>query len=174
MEYELGEVLLTRSQIASGVSKIAQEISKSYANDRPIVISLLVGAFVFCADLVREIGGDCLIEFIKAKSYQGSNSSGNVIISGLDALHLENKSVLLVEDIIDTGLTLNAVLQQILAKKPKSVKVATLLDKPSRRKVNLKPDYVCFSIPDHFVVGYGLDYDNKYRNLPDIHMMRMK
>lgn len=174
MEYELGEVLLTRHQIASGVGKIAQEIRMELNDDRPIIISLLVGSFMFCADLVREMGGDCQIEFIKANSYQGCNSTGNVIVSGLDALHLENKSILLVEDIIDTGLTLNAVLQQIHAKRPKSVKIATLLDKPSRRKVNLKPDYVCFSIPDHFVVGYGLDYDNKYRNLPDIHMMRMK
>lgn len=174
MEFELGEVLLSGDQISSGVGEIAHKINLEYANQWPVIVSLLVGGFVFCADLVRKLDIDCQIEFIRAKSYQGTNSTGNVAVLGLEAIQLENRSVLLVEDIIDTGLTLNAVIQKILEQNPKSVKIATLLDKPSRRKVDLKPDFACFTIPDHFVVGYGLDYDNRYRNLPDIHVMRKK
>lgn len=174
MEFELGEVLLERGQIATQVRKIAQEISLDFGNDHPIVIPLLTGAFVFCADLVRELKLDCQIEFIKASSYQGSNSTGTVSIEGLEHLNLKNQSILIVEDIIDTGLTLSKVSQEVWSKSPKTVKIATLLDKPSRRKVEFKPDYTCFTIPDHFVVGYGLDFNEKYRNLPDIHQMRMK
>lgn len=174
MEFELGEVLLERGQIATHVRKIAQEISLDFGNDRPIVIPLLTGAFVFCADLVRELKLDCQIEFIKASSYQGSNSTGTVSIAGLEHLNLKNQSILIVEDIIDTGLTLSKVSQEVWSKSPKTVKIATLLDKPSRRKVEFKPDYTCFTIPDHFVVGYGLDFNERYRNLPDIHQMRMK
>lgn len=174
MEFELGEVLLERGQIATAVGRIAREISLDFGDDRPVVIPLLTGAFVFCADLVRELSFDCQIEYIKASSYQGSNSTGKVAVEGLEKLDLKNRSILIVEDIIDTGLTLSKVSQEVWSKSPKAVKIATLLDKPSRRKVELKPDYTCFTIPDHFVVGYGLDFNERYRNLPDIHQMRMK
>jgi hypoxanthine phosphoribosyltransferase len=174
MEFELGAVLIKRTEIVSAVAKMAQQISFDFKSDPPVVMPLLTGAFIFCADLVRMLEFDCQVEFIKAKSYQGSATTGKVEINGLDRLNLKNRRVLLVEDIIDTGLTLSSVKKEIEAKSPKEIKVATLLDKPSRRVTELAPDYCGFTIPDHFVVGYGLDFNEKYRNLPDICQMRMK
>jgi hypoxanthine phosphoribosyltransferase len=174
MEFELGDVLLPARQIADAVSRMAQDISLDYRKDPPVIIPLLTGAFIFCADLVRQLDFECQIMFVKAASYQGTNTSGTVTISGLDQLNLKNRRILVVEDIIDTGLTLAKVVEAISQKSPKDVRIATLLDKPSRRVSKISPDYTGFSIPDHFVVGYGLDFNDRFRNLPDICQMRMK
>jgi hypoxanthine phosphoribosyltransferase len=174
MEFELGTVLVKRAEIVPVVARMAQQICFDYKSEPPVIISLLTGAFIFCADLVRMLDFDCQIEFIRAKSYHGLSTTGKVEITGIDILNLKNRRILIVEDIIDTGLTLSSVIKEIEAKSPKEIKVATLLDKPSRRQTELVPDYCGFTIPDHFVVGYGLDFNDKYRNLPDICQMRMK
>jgi hypoxanthine phosphoribosyltransferase len=174
MELELGDVMIGKSEIKSKIGYLAQSIREEYGRKMPVFIGLLTGSFIFCADLVREFGESVSVAFIKASSYDGTSTTGKVAVTGLDALNLKDQRVLLVEDIVDTGLTLSSVIEQIKQKSPKDVKVVALLDKPSRRKADIKPDFAGFSIPDHFVVGYGLDCNEQYRNLPDIHQMRIR
>lgn len=173
MELTLGEVLIPSREIGSKVSFLADRIAEEYGSELPVFVALLTGSFIFCSDLVRQFTRSVQVCFIKASSYIGTNTTGKVTITGLDGLNLKDQRVLIVEDIVDTGLTLNSVMETLKQKSPKDVKVVSLLDKPSRRKVDFTPDFVGFSIPDYFVVGYGLDCNEQYRNLPDIHQMRI-
>ncbi len=162
------EVLIDREKIAKRVKELAEEISKDFENEDPLMIGILNGAFIFMADLVREMKVPVEVEFIRVKSYCGTNTTGCVEVL-LDVPEcVKGKNVVIVEDIVDTGITMNYLLNRVKNKGAKSVKVCALLDKPSRRIVDIKPDYVGFEIPDYFVVGYGLDYNGKYRELPDI------
>ena len=134
-----------------------------------MVVCILKGAFIFCADLVRNLDLPCEIDFISASSYgAGTTTSGNVKINKDVEHDVENKHVILVEDIVDSGLTLKTLKEFFLARRPASLKICCLLDKKERRQADIEVDYSCFTIPDAFVVGYGLDYDGRYRNLPDI------
>jgi hypoxanthine phosphoribosyltransferase len=165
----LGTVLLEAAAIRSRVGELGVQIAADYAGRTPLLVAVLKGASIFHADLVRSIPLDLSCDFIAVGSYGNSTqSSGEVrILKDLDQSP-EGKDVLLVEDIVDTGLTLNYLIRNLEGRAPKSLKIVALLNKPSRRKIDVTVDYVGFTIPDVFVVGYGLDYDQRYRNLPDI------
>ena len=160
------KVLISADELAIEIKKLGQKISIDYAGKEIIVIGVLKGAFIFLADLVRAISLPCQIDFMQAQSYNGVNSTGIVNIIKDIEINVEGKDVIVVEDILDTGRTLFAICETLKAKKAKSVKVCTFLDKPARRVVDISADYSCYEIPDNFVVGYGLDHEEKYRNIP--------
>lgn len=163
------KTLITERQIRSKISELAQEIAKDNSSGHLHVLFVLKGAFVFCADLLRALSHynlDVTVDYVIAKSYVGTRSSGEVKFS-VD-VDIKGKDVLLLEDIIDTGRTLKRLKEQLMKLQPKSLSTVCLLDKPSRRQVDIKLNYVGFEIEDRFVVGYGLDCDEKYRYLPFI------
>ena len=164
------KILFTQEQIEKKVSELAKWVNKTYKNSKDlIVIGLLKGSIPFLAQLIKEIRVDHAIDFIVASSYSGgTHSSGNVKIVMDLATDIENKDVLIVEDIIDSGITLFKVKNNLLTRKPKSLKIMTLLDKPIRRKADVKADIYGFEVPDEFLAGYGLDVNEKLRNLPYI------
>ena len=167
---DLDRVLLTREEIAGKVRELGETITRDYQGKAPVLVCILKGASIFFADLIREIDLPMTLDFMAISSYGSATKTSGVvrILKDLDK-DVVGKDVIIVEDIVDSGVTLS-YLKKILAQRgAKSLKVAALLDKPARRKVpDLQVDYRCFDIPDAFVVGYGLDYDQKYRNLPDI------
>ena len=162
-------VLISREQIAKRVAELAERITHDYAGETILFVGVLKGASIFLSDLARQVKLDATFDFISVSSYgSGKQSSGEVkLIKDVDQ-SLEGKNVIIVEDILDTGLTLSFLLKQFQNHKPKSLKIAALLDKISRRVTEVRGDYVGFEIPDEFVVGYGLDYAERYRNLPDV------
>ena len=159
-------IMLTPEEIQQKVSEIGSQISKEYDGKKITAISVLNGAFMFTADLLRTLTVDVELRFIRAKSYLGTQSSGNVEVTKTEKIDVKDKHVLIIEDIIDSGRTLEALKEKFKDLGCASVKMVTFLDKPSRRVVNVTPDYCCYQIEDKFVVGYGLDYDEKYRQLP--------
>ena len=161
------EVLISREKVEARIAELAKEIEKDYAGKNLVCVGLLKGSVMFMSDLIKSVNLDSRIDFMKVSSYgSGTDSTGVVkILKDVD-LDLAGKDVLIVEDIIDTGLTIVNVKDFLSKKNPNSIKVCTLLDKPSRRKVQVEGEYVGFEIPDEFVVGYGLDLDEKYRNIP--------
>ena len=163
------KVLLSHDRIQARIAEMGQEITRDYAGREPHLVGVLKGAFPFLTDLSRSIELPMTLDFIAVSSYGASTkTSGEVrLIKDLDQ-GLDGRDLLVVEDIVDTGLTLNYLLNLLRARGPRSLKVATLLSKPSRRLVEIPVDYVGFTIDDHFVVGYGLDFNEKYRNLRDI------
>lgn len=162
-------VLITKEEIAAAIEKAGKEIDKIYDGRPILLVSILKGAFVFMADLCRAVSVPCEIGFMCAQSYyQGTVSSGVVKITMDLTQDISGYHVVIVEDIIDTGRTLNDVIKLLKARNPLSLRVVTLLDKPSRRLVDFKADLSLFTIPDHFVIGYGLDCGEYYRNLPYI------
>lgn len=164
-------VLYSEEELALSVKKLGAEITEEYKGKKLLVVCVLKGAFVFTADLVRSIDNDMQIAFITAKSYVCTSSTGNVSISGdhdFMGLDLREWDVLLVEDILDTGRTLCELKKKFASMGAPSVKIAVMLDKPSRRVADITPDFKCYEIEDKFVVGCGLDYDERYRNLPFI------
>ena len=159
-------ILLTKSQIADKVQELGAQISEDYQDKNPILIGLLKGSVVFLADLMRTLTIPHTIDFIRASSYgAGMTSSGQVRVTSMD-VDVENRHVLLIEDIIDSGVTLRYIKEVFLEKKPASLCVCALLDKPASRRTSEKVDYCGFTIPDVFVVGYGLDWNEQYRHLP--------
>lgn len=166
---KIKRVLVSEEEIREATKKLGKEISDSYDGNPILLVSILKGAFVFMADLSREITVPCEIGFMCAKSYySGTVSTGAVKITMDLEQDISKYHVIIVEDIIDTGRTLNDVVMLLKARNPLSLKVVTLLDKPSRRKVDFKADVTLFTIPDYFVIGYGLDCGEYYRNLPYI------
>lgn len=161
-------VLISEDEIRAAIEKAGADISASYDGRPILLVSILKGAFVFLADLCRAISVPCEIGFMVAKSYQGTNSTGKVNITMDLDRDISGYHVIIVEDIIDTGRTLKDVVEILRSRGPLSLKVVTLLDKPSRRKVDFTADVSLFTIPDHFVIGYGLDCDEQYRSLPYI------
>ena len=166
---KIEKVLIQESDLKRRVKELAERISEDYKGETVTFICILSGASVFFADLVRELHLDVRFEFMSVSSYgSGTVSSGEVKILK-DVNHpIAGKNVIIVEDIIDSGCTLSYLKRVLEQREPKSIKVCTILDKPSRRKVDFKGDYVGFEIPDEFVIGYGLDYDGRYRNLKDV------
>jgi len=162
-------VLIRHASIEKRVKAVAHRISRDFKGQRIHLIGVLKGACIFLSDLVREINLETSIDFIAVSSYgRGKDSSGQVrLLKDLDS-NIKGLNVILVEDILDTGLTLNYLLRVLRQRKPKSLRVAALLDKPSRRIQPVKADYIGFKIPNEFVVGYGLDYSERYRNLKDV------
>lgn len=166
---EIKKILVSREEIAKRVAELGKQISEDYKGESVTLVCTLRGASIFFADLVREIEGDVEIDFIAVSSYgAGTKSSGEVKMIKDLSEPIKDKNVIIVEDIIDTGITLCYLKKLLLARAPKSLKVCSLLDKPSRRKVDFKGDYVGFEIENEFVVGYGLDYDEKMRNFKDV------
>jgi hypoxanthine phosphoribosyltransferase len=163
------QVLLSRKEIEATVKKMAAEIGQDYLGKRPLLLAVLKGSFMFLADLVRCIDLPLEVEFVRLSSYgTGTESSGRVRVKhGLSAL-VKGRDVLIIEDIVDTGLTTSFLLDYLRKKKPASVKLCALTDKPARRRTPVHIDYLGFTVPDKFLVGYGLDWDEKFRNLPDI------
>ena len=162
---------LSEADIADKVKALAEQINTDYKDKKPLLIAVLNGSFIFAADLFRHITIAADISFIKLASYQGTKSTGKVITAiGLDT-NVAGRDVIIVEDIIDTGKTLHEFLPQLLSHQPASLKVAVLLHKPEATVHKIPIDYTCFSIPNKFVVGYGLDYDSLGRNLPAIYQL---
>src|SRR5262245_18614703 len=163
------EILITTDRIKARISEMGAEIARDYADRRPELICVLKGAMPFMSDLMRAIDLNLSIDFIAVSSYgKGKNSTGEVkIVKDLDG-PLEGRDIILVEDILDTGLTLSYLANNFRSRGASTIKIATLLNKPDRRKVEVTPDYVGFEIPDKFVAGYGLDFAERYRNLPYI------
>lgn len=163
------EILFTEEQIRERVKEVGKQISADYGKDPILMVGILKGSVPFMADLMRATVGKIEIDFMAVSSYgAGTKSSGVVrIIKDLDH-DIEGKNVIIVEDIIDTGLTLQYLKEYLLKRNPASLKIATCLDKPSRRVVDIKPDYCCFEVEDKFIVGYGLDADQQFRQLPYI------
>ena len=172
---DLDKILYTKEQIAEGVKALGKKITADYEGKDLVMVCILKGATPFFADLIREISLPLSIDFMVVSSYGASTkSSGEVrMIKDLDR-SINGKDVLIVEDIVDTGMTLSYLKRALSGRGVNSIKIASLLDKPSRRKVKLDVDYYCFQIPDAFVVGYGLDYDEMYRNLPDVGILSPK
>ena len=173
MKEDVLRVLLSEDEIREKVRELGGKITADYKNSNLMLVTVLKGAVVFLADLMRQIDVPAEIDFMVVSSYgSGVKSSGVVkIVKDLD-VHLAGKDILIVEDILDSGLTLSYIKELLESRGPRSIRIATLLDKPSRRKVDLQADYIGFSVPDEFVIGYGLDYDEKYRNLPYIGILK--
>ena len=167
---DLERILVTREEIQRKVRELGQIITKDYAGRNPVFVCILKGACVFFTDLIREVSLPLSTDFMAISSYGSATKTSGVvrILKDLDN-DILGKDVIIVEDIVDTGITLNYLTKILIQRGASSLKIAALLDKTARRRVpDLKVDYVCFDIPDAYVVGYGLDYDQKYRNLPDI------
>ena len=174
LEHDIGEVLLSEAEIAAKTAELGRRISEDYAGRNLTLVSVLKGSLPFMADLMRQIPLPLRIDLMEVSSYGGAatESSGLVRIMKDLSASIVDEDVLLVEDIIDTGLTLNYLVRYLRGKSPASLKICTLLDKPARRLVDIPVDYVGFEIPDQFVVGYGLDYGERYRNLRFVGVLR--
>lgn len=173
MHPDVKEILINEEQIAARVKELGAKISQDYQGKEFILVSVLTGAMPFTVDLLRQIQGDVMLDTMIASSYGAETCScGKVKISKDIKTEIAGKHVLVVDDIIDTGLTLMRLVEQLRERKPASLKTCVFLDKPSRRTVNFKADYCGYEIPDAFAIGYGLDYAEKYRNLPYVGMIK--
>ena len=173
LDKDVERVLFSEEELKNRVAEIAAEITRDYAGKEPLLVSVLRGSFVFMADLVRQINLPCTVDFMSVSSYgAGTSSSGQVKIIKDLSEQIEGKDLIVVEDILDSGNTLSYLLKILQARHPASVRLCTLLDKPSRRVKEVELHYAGFSIPDYFVVGYGLDYAERYRNLPYIGVLK--
>ena len=173
LEQDIERVLFTEEELKARVAEIAARINKDYAGKEPMLISVLRGSFIFMADLARAITLPCTVDFMAVSSYgSGTTSSGQVKITKDLSESIEGRDIIVVEDILDSGNTLSYLFQLLQARHPASVRLCTLLDKPSRRTKPITADYTGFTVDDLFVVGYGLDYAEKYRNLPYIGILK--
>ena len=174
MEKDIQEVMLTEAQIQARIAELGEILTEDYRDKNPVIIGVMKGVVVFYADMVRKINVPCEMEFMWISSYEGTDSTGSVVIKRDIGAEIKGRHVLILEDIFDTGNSLSFVHKHLMEKEPASLKICTLLDKPSRRKpgVTLQADYVGFTIPNAFVVGYGLDYNEYYRNLPYVGILK--
>lgn len=174
LDRDIDHILVTEERLKAKVNELGAQITKDYEGRDLLLVSILKGSVVFMADLMRAIRMPCGIDFMVVSSYGGANttSTGLVkIVKDLDQ-DLSGKDLLIVEDILDTGITLSHLVPMLKLRNPASVRLCTILSKPSRRKADIEPDYLGFEVPDEFVVGYGLDYDEKYRNLPYVGVLK--
>ena len=174
MHEDIKEILYTEEQIKARIKELGKELSAEYAGKDPIVVGVLKGVVVFYADMIREITVPCQMDFMWISSYEGTNSTGKMTVRQDLSSNVEGRHVLILEDIFDTGNSLNFTYKHLLSKEPASLKICTLLDKPERRKpgITLQADYVGFTVPNEFVVGYGLDFNEHYRNLPYVGVLK--
>ena len=174
MRDDIQTILVTEEQLRAKVAELGAQISRDYAGKDLLLVSILKGAVVFMADLMRAVTIPCSIDFMVVSSYGGTNTqtTGLVkIVKDLDA-DLTGRDVLIVEDVLDSGVTLSNLVPMLKMRNPNSVRICAILDKPARRKTEIRADYCGFAVPDAFVVGYGLDYDEKYRNLPFVGVLK--
>ena len=174
MEKDIQEILLTEEQIQNRIRELGEELTREYEGKNPIVVGVLKGVVIFYADMIRELKTHCQMDFMWISSYVGTSSTGNMVVRKDVSADIKGRHVLILEDIYDTGNSLDFVYKHLQSKEPASVKICTLLDKPERRRegITLKPDYTGFVIPNEFVVGYGLDYNEHYRNLPYVGVLK--
>lgn len=174
MEQDIQKILITEEQLRARIAQLGQQLTQDYAGKTPVIVGVLKGVVVFYADMIRQIKVPCQMDFMWISSYQGTNSTGMMEVKRDVTADIKNRHVLILEDIYDTGNSLDFTYRHLMAKQPASLKICTLLDKPERRKpgITLKPDYVGFTVPNEFVVGYGLDYNELYRNLPYVGVLK--
>ncbi len=173
MHKDIESILYSEEVLASRIKELGDQISKDYKDERVIVVGVMKGANVFVADLIRNITADVILDFIVVSSYGASTETTAVIrlLKDLDE-NIDSEHVLIVEDIIDSGLTLEYLVNNFETRHPKSIKICTLLNKVERRKIDMKVDYIGFQVPDEFIVGYGIDYAERYRNLPYVGILK--
>ena len=171
---QIKEVLISEQQIQDKVLELAQQISEEYEGKNPVFVGVLKGVGMFFGDFVKRVSVPCQIDFMWISSYQGSSTTGNMCVKKDVSADLKGRHVVILEDIFDTGNSLEFTYHHLLSKEPASLKICTLLDKPERRNpaVTVKPDYTGFVIPNEFVVGYGLDFNEYYRNLPFVGVLK--
>jgi len=172
MHRDLKEILITHEQIVERCESLAQEIAADYGEKLPMLVSLLKGSVPFLAELIKHIDVDVTVDYMAVSSYEGTESTGKIKIKKEIDDSVVDRDILIVEDIVDTGYTMQAVTKLLKDRGARSVKIVSLLDKPSRREVDITPDYIGFEVPNYFVVGFGLDYEQKYRNLPYIGILK--
>lgn len=173
MRNDLQEVLVSKEEIQATVARLGAEISRDYEGKQPVLITVLKGAFIFMADLCRAITVPCTMDFMSVSSYgSGTTTSGKVRIRKDLDVNIEGQDVIIVEDILDSGVTLSSLIELLKTRNPKSLRLVTLFDKPERRRAHVDVDYCGIQVPDAFIVGYGLDYDELYRNLPDVSILK--
>ena len=174
MEKNIEKVLLSEAQIQAKVEEFAARLSAEYADKDPVFVGVLKGVVIFFADMVKRINIPCQIDFMCLSSYGGTDSTGSVVVKKDLSVDIKGRHVVILEDIYDTGRSLDFTYKYLMSKEPASLKICTLLDKPERRidGITLKPEYVGFTIPNEFVVGYGLDFNEHYRNLPYIGVLK--
>ena len=174
MENDILKVLISEEELHSRIAQLGEEITRDYAGKDPVILGVLKGVVVFYADMIRQIRVPCQMDFMCLSSYHGTQSTGNMVVRQDMSVDVSGRHVLILEDIFDTGTSLDYTYHHVLSKKPASVRICTLLDKPERRKpgITLVPDYVGFTIPNEFVVGYGLDFNEHYRNLPYVGVLK--
>lgn len=173
MHKDIEKILVSEKEIEGFVNTLAKQIEKDYNGKEFVMVGLLKGSISFMVDIMKKVNLDFAIDFMVASSYgSATESSGNVEIKKDVSMPIANKDILIIEDIIDSGNTLSFIVKYLLSKGANSVKICTLFDKPLRRKVDIKPDYSGMIVPDEFIVGYGLDYDEKYRNLPYVGILK--
>lgn len=172
VEKDIERVLISAEELEAHVAEIGAQISRDFEGKDPIFIGVLKGCFIFMADLMRHVSIRCSMDFMAVSSYSGTTSTGAVKINKDLSEDIEGRHIIIVEDILDSGVTLNYLKNFLMVRRPASISIATLMDKPARRKADVYADYSCFEIPDAFVVGYGLDYNERYRNLPYIGVLK--
>lgn len=172
MKNDIAKILVKEEELKKRVSEIAAEINRDFKGEEIILVAILRGSCFFFCDLAKQLESFVYLEFMSVSSYSGTNTSGEVRINKDISMPVEGKNLIIVEDIIDTGCTLSYLKRIMLERRPKALKICSLLDKPSRRKVSIEGDYVGFTVPDEFVVGYGLDYNQRYRNFPEVGVLK--
>jgi len=172
MAEQTRKILFSRERIAKEVKRIAQEISRDYSDQEIMLVGVLKGSFLFVADLIRELEIPAVIDFVRLASYgSGTQTSGIIEFRKELEMPIRDRHVIIVEDIVDSGYTLECLFNKLLLQEPRSLKICTLIDKRARREVDIEADYVGISMEDGFIIGYGLDHDEKYRDLPDIYVV---
>lgn len=172
IENDIERILISQEDLEAKVSEIGRRISEDFRGKDPIFVGVLKGCFIFMADLMRHVDIRCSMDFMAVSSYSGTRSTGEVRITKDLREPIMGRHLILVEDILDSGVTLSYLKKYLFNHAPASITIVTLMDKPSRRKADIKADYSCFEVPDAFVVGYGLDYNEHYRNLPYIGVLK--
>ena len=174
MQNDIQEILLTEEQIQARIEELGKILTEEYKDKNPVIVGVLKGVVVFYADMIRRIRVPCEMDFMWISSYAGAHSTGNMQVKRDVTVDIKDRHVLILEDIFDTGNSLDFTVKHLKSRGPASIKICTLLDKPERRnpRVTLKADYTGFTIPNEFVVGYGLDYNEKYRNLPYVGILK--
>ena len=174
MERDIQEILISEEQIKAKIEELGEILTREYEGKNPVIVGVLKGVVVFYADMVRKINTPCQMDFMWISSYSGTESTGKMVVRKDVSADIKGRHVLILEDIFDTGNSLEFTVKHLMEKEPASLKICTLLDKPGGRRpsVTLKADYVGFTIPNAFVVGYGLDYNEQYRNLPYVGILK--
>ena len=172
MHEDIEKILIGEDEIKARVAEAGAKISRDFAGKDPIFVGVLKGCFIFMADLMRYVDIQCSMDFMAVSSYSVTSSTGAVKINKDLSEDIEGRHLIIVEDILDSGVTLSYLKNYLMVRKPASISIVTLMDKPARRKADVYADYSCFEVPDAFVVGYGLDYNERYRNLPYIGVLK--